>query len=362
MTIRQLLSTTGPGNACLSTAGQHALAARCLPRSDPGMTSPLPARCLELLDQQHGIIARWQAAPAGLSEAAADQWLRGHRWQRLYSGVYASFTGEPGRTAVLWAAVLRAGPGALLSHWTAAELDLLAGAGDVIHVTIPTAERIRVPAHECAPPLSAIIVHRSSRAIQARHPARIPPRTRVEETAIDLAQAASSLDGAMSWLIRACARGLTTPALLGAAMVARPRLRWRSELTAALADISDGAHSALELRYVRHVETAHGLPRAVRQAPSKVAGRSRYLDNHYQEFGVAVELDGQVAHPVEARWRDIHRDNASATLGLLTLRYSWADVTTQPCQVAAQIGEVLRQRGWTGRLRACSPTCIAAHP
>jgi hypothetical protein len=324
------------------------------------MTGRLPARCQELLDHQQGIIARWQAAPAGLSVAAVDQWLRRQRWQRLYSGVYASFTGEPGRTAVLWAAVLRAGPGALLSHWTAAELDLLAEAGGVIHVTIPTIQRIRIPAHECAPPLPAIMVHRSARAVQARHPARIPPRTRVEETALDLAQAASNLDEAMSWLIRACARRLTTPPLLGAAMAERPRLRWRSELSTALADISDGAHSALELRYVRRVERPHGLPRAVRQAPSKVARRSRYLDNHYQEFGVAVELDGQAAHPVEARWRDIHRDNASATLGLITLRYSWADVTTHPCQVAAQIGEVLWQRGWTGRLRACAPTCLAA--
>jgi len=337
------------------------MAGRAAARSDQCMTGLLPTRCQELLDHQHGIIARWQAAEAGLSMTMVDQWLRLHRWQRLYSGVYASFTGEPGRTAVLWAAVLRAGPGALLSHWTAAELDLLTEAGAAIHVTIPAAQRIRIPAVECPPLLPAIIVHRSARAAEARHPARVPPRTRVEETAIDLTQVAFSLEEAMSWLIRACGRRLTTPPLLDAAMAARPRLRWRSELSTALADISDGVHSALELRYVRHVERPHGLPRAVRQAASKVAGRSRYLDNHYQEFGVAVELDGQVAHPAEARWRDIHRDNASATLGLLTLRYGWADVTTHPCQVAAQIGEVLRLRGWTGRLRACAPACIAAH-
>jgi very-short-patch-repair endonuclease len=321
------------------------------------MTSRLPDHCQELLGHQHGIIARWQTAQARLDASGIDERLRRRRWQRLYSGVYASFTGEPSRTAVLWAAVLRAGPDALLSHWTAAELDLLAEAAGAVHVTIPTGQRIRVPAQECSPPLPVIIVHRSARAGQARHPARIPPRTRVEETVIDLTQAASSLDEAMSWLIRGCARRLTTPPLLAAAMTARARIRWRSELSSALADISEGAQSALELRYVRRVERPHGLPRARRQAPSKVAGRSRYLDNHYREFGVAVELDGRVAHPAEARWRDIHRDNASATMGLITLRYGWADVTTYPCLVAAQIGEVLRQRGWTGRLRACAPAC-----
>jgi hypothetical protein len=36
--------------------------------------------------------------------------------------VYALFSGEPGREALLWAAVLRAGPDAMLSHHTAAEL------------------------------------------------------------------------------------------------------------------------------------------------------------------------------------------------------------------------------------------------
>jgi hypothetical protein len=324
------------------------------------MASHLPSSCQELLDRQHGVLARWQAAQAGLSMPVIDERLRRHRWQRLYCGVYAAFTGEPGRAAVLWAAVLRAGSGALLSHWTAAELDLLAEASGAIHVTVPTPQRIHVPACECAPPLPAIIVHRSARIAAARHPARIPPRTRIEETVIDLTQAASSLDEAMSWLIRGCARRLTTPSLLAAAMAARSRLRWRGELSTALADIGEGAHSTLELRYVRHVERAHGLPRAARQAPSKVAGRSRYLDNHYREFGVAVELDGRIAHPAEARWRDIHRDNASAAVGITTLRYGWADVTTDSCRVAAEIAHVLRQRGWPGRLYACGAHCRAA--
>ena len=32
----------------------------------------------------------------------------------------------------------------------------------------------------------------------------------------------------------------------------------------------------------------------------------------YQAYGVVVELDGRVAHPVEGRWRDTRRANASA--------------------------------------------------
>ena len=74
---------------------------------------------------------------------------------------------------------------------------------------------------------------------------------------------------------------------------------------------------------------------------------------------MVVELDGRVAHPGEARWRDIHRDNASAAAGMITLRYNWADITSDPCRVAGEIAVVLRRRGWTGRIRACGPACTA---
>jgi very-short-patch-repair endonuclease len=72
-----------------------------------------------------------------------------------------------------------------------------------------------------------------------------------------------------------------------------------------------------------------------------------------------VELDGRAAHPAEERWRDIHRDNLSAAVGMVTLRYNWADVTTDPCRVAGEIAAVLRRQGWTGRLRPCGPACTA---
>src|SRR5262249_31631216 len=83
----------------------------------------LPGTCQELLELQHGVIARWQMAQAGWSVRIVDPQLHSGRWQPLYRGVYATFTGRPSRTAFLWAAVLRAGPGAALSFDTAAELD-----------------------------------------------------------------------------------------------------------------------------------------------------------------------------------------------------------------------------------------------
>jgi hypothetical protein len=142
-------------------------------------------------------------------------------------------------------------------------------------------------------------------------------------------------------------------------MAARSRLRWRSDLAGVLADAGAGILSVLERRYVYGVERAHGLPRADRQSRSRVGCRTRYLDNLYPQFGVAVEVDGRAAHPAESRWRDIHRDNASATAGIITLRYGWADVTGRACRVAAETAMVLQRRGWHGRPRPCGAGCLA---
>jgi hypothetical protein len=327
------------------------------------VASRLDHDCQDVLSVQHGVIARWQIGQAGLGVRAIDPQLHIGRWQPLYRGVYASFTGPPSRMAVLWAAVLRAGPGAALSYDSAAELDgLVDKPGASIHVTVGYARQVTISSRDGQGRVPRIIAHRCARIGEARHPTRTPPRTRIEETTIDLVQASPDIDHAFSWLARACGRRLTTDELLRASMAARPKLRWRAELARALGEIGEGIHSLLEWRYIRGVEGPHGLPKAKRQAVSRAGARTRYLDNHYREFGVAVELDGHAAHPAEARWRDIHRDNASAEAGIVTLRYSWADVTGEPCRVAAEVARVLQLRGWTGHPRRCGPGCPAAPP
>ncbi len=316
------------------------------------MSAPLSNECAWLIDHQHGVIARGQAAAVGLDLAVIDTQLRGNRWRQLYRGVYATYTGNPPRRSQLWAGVLRAGPGAALSHHTAAELDGLTDRpSKIIHVTVGHERRVRIAAgdrHELAP---RIVVHRSGRIDAIRHPVRTPPRTRAEETVVDLTQLSASFDDAFSWLSRGCGRRLVTPQLVHTAVGMRRRVRWRDEILGALPLIADGVHSYLEYRYVRDVEQAHGLPTAERQAKF-IRGvrfpRSQYLDNLYEPFGVVVELDGSAAHLVEDRWRDIHRDNFFATLGIMTLRFSWPDVTRRSCPVAVGVGDVLHTRGWDG--------------
>jgi hypothetical protein len=200
-------------------------------------------------------------------------------------------------------------------------------------------------------------VHRLDRPPSARHPVLLPPRTRVEETVLDLAATASSADDAIAWVFRATGRGLTTVERIRRTMVLRGRMYWRAELAACLDDAAGGVRSNLEHRYVWAVERPHGLPRPVRQARVVRDGRVRYLDNFYPEFLIGTELDGRAAHPAGERWRDYRRDNAGVTEGIITLRYGWSDVTGHPCRVAAQVAAVLAQRGWPGPPRRCGSGC-----
>ncbi len=268
----------------------------------------------------------------------------------LQRGVYAVFTGAPCREAQLWAVLLRAGPDASLSHGTAAALSGLTGdpCGPV-HIIVP---RGRQPRR-----IPGVIVHRVERARNARHPALLPPRTRLEETVLDLATTARSIDEAFGWIFRATGQRLTTAEHIQRAMAAREKMRWRTELAACLVDVDEGVRSNLEHRYVGRVERPHRLPRAVRQARVIRYGRVSYLDNLYEDYLVCVELDGRAAHPSGERWRDSRRDIAGADDGIITVRDGWSDVTGQPCRAAAQVAGVLRQRGWDGTPCRCGPRC-----
>jgi very-short-patch-repair endonuclease len=314
------------------------------------MTANLPESCRQLIDLQRGVLARWQAPAAELKPTTINSLLRSGRWQPLQRGVYATFSGMPSRDAELWAAVLRVGPQAILSHQSAAELDgLTSTRSEVIHVTVPDGKHIeRIP---------GIRLHRSERLAEARHPSRTPPRTRIEETVLDLTQTAKNIDAAFGWLCQGCGSRLTTSDLLLTALHQRRKVRWRPIMASALQDIGDGAQSVLEVRYVRDVERPHGLPRARRQAKVTTSSGRIYLDNLVDRYRTCIELDGKAAHPVAGRWRDIARDNASAADGITTLRYGWPDVTQHSCQTAAQIAEVLRSRGWTGQPTPCGWSC-----
>jgi hypothetical protein len=323
------------------------------PCQSPGMVNHVPEELREIAGFQDGIVSRKQALEAGLSHEALRSRLTSGRWQGVHPGVIATFTGQLPRRATLWAAVLRAGPGGMLSYHTAAEVDgVLARRSSLVHVTVPQRR------HVC--PIPGLVIHRSERAEAARHPSRTPPRTRLEETVLDLAGSARSFDEAFNWLCLACAGRFITPTRLREAMGERGKMRWRAEISVGLDEVSSGVHSWLERRYLRDVERPHGLPPAVRQAKHRRGQRAGYSDIVYEEYGVVVETDGQAAHPDTERWWDAARDNAAAAQGIITLRYPYSEVATRPCEVAAEVAAVLLRQGWQAMPRGCEPSCPVA--
>jgi hypothetical protein len=319
-----------------------------------GMRAEIPPSLVEKAAFQAGVINRQQALRYGMSRNAVTSKVRHGSWRQLYLGVYATFTGPVGREARLWAAVLYAGEGAQLSHETAAEVNgLTERRSTLIHVTVPIGRRVRQ--------LRGMKIHLSSHIDPtARFPRGVLPHTLVEETIVDLVNAADCLDDACGWITTAFGRRLTGEGPLRKTLSTRKKLRWRGQLDEFITAAAGGAHSLLEFRYGRDVERAHGLPKAREQVPfTKADGSRGFRDRCYEKYGLVVELDGKQAHPEERRGHDRRRDNDATAGGGATLRYDWDDVTRHSCDTAAQVARSLAKRGWPGQLKPCSQSCRA---
>jgi hypothetical protein len=319
------------------------------------MTKPRSVTWPELLDFQSRIVGRRQAVRYGVSRAAVARRTKSGAWQRLHRGTYATFSGVPPREARLWAALLRAGPGAVLSHETAAEVHrLIDKPAPKIHVTVPAE---RNPARRS--PIRGVVIHRSRNVASEPLPPWQLPRTPIAETVVDLVESAATTDDAFACLTRAIGRNLVSPGMLRETLAARKRMRRRTWLVEALTDVADGVMSPIELRYVRDVERAHGLPQAKRQARRELDGGVRYLDNFYEAFRLCVEIDGRLTHPPEQKWRDADRDSDNLFRDdVQTIRLGLLHVTSGRCAQAAKLATLFIRRGWDGAgLRPCGPDC-----
>ena len=244
---------------------------------------------------------------------------------------YLTFTGPVGPGTRVWGAVLYAGVGATASLGTAAWLWGLRG-------DLPARLDVCVPFERKVADQPGVRVATRKNLAAVRHPAQLPPRTRVEDTVLDLLDQATGEDEVVGLITGACQRRLTTAARLGQRAAGRTRLRWRGLTGEVLDDVRDGVQSALERRWRRDVERAHGLPTGTRNRAEGTRGRQRYRDVRYRKYLTVVELDGNATHPSEDRELDRARDNEVAERAEVTLRYGWKSVAGSPCATAAQVG------------------------
>lgn len=300
-----------------------------------------------LARQQAGAISVAQLLDRGADRAWIRRQVDSRRWQRVHDGVVVAHGGPvPWRTRA-WAALLYAGPGAVLSHASAAYLhDFGSQAPRAIEVSIPHDRRV-------VPVTGVIIRRRASVPPSGGRPAR----TWRGDTVVDLVAAARSDDDAVGWVcdaVRAGARLLE----ITDALARRTRVPNRKVLEELLAEVAAGVESALERRYHRDVGRRHGLPRAELQVREVVGGVWIRADCVYRGLGVRVELDGALAHPQGRTDADTWRDNAVVLArGEITLRYRWRHVAVTPCATAVQVAAALTAGGWRGRAHPCGPGC-----
>jgi predicted transcriptional regulator of viral defense system len=76
----------------------------------------------KLAARQHGVVSLPQLKALGLGASGARARVAAGKLQRLHQGVYAVGLAKPTREARYMAAVLACGPGAALSHRSAADL------------------------------------------------------------------------------------------------------------------------------------------------------------------------------------------------------------------------------------------------
>lgn len=299
--------------------------------------------------EQHGAVDTGQLAALGVTADAIAANVDASRWRALLPRVYTTTTGLPPRPTRLHAALLYAGPSAILSHRTAAEeWGMLPVEEGPVHVTVP---------YRCSavsqPP--EVVIHRS-RAFAYIAVASVPPRTSRADTAIDLAVAEPSAREAMRRLVGVTTMCSISLAELERQLVERPPYRYRRALASALHRMAGGVASVLEDLYALNVEAAHAIPSAARQVPFVVDGYTLWEDAVYDHVGVplTVRLDGREyhSHPRVA-FRDRRRDNAAELAGRARLVFGWRDISEDACGAAREVLTVLNRHGWHGPALPC---------
>jgi hypothetical protein len=310
----------------------------------------------ELLALQSGVISRRQVLAAGGCDPDIARHLRRRIWARIHDGVYVDHTGEPSWKQRAWAAVLYYWPAVLdgASALKACGVRITDARRPSMGVEVAI-DRTRSVADE-----DGIRVTRRADFENQAQMNLCPPRVRVEHALLSVASRMQSEDGAVGVLADACQSRHTTPDRLLDALRQRQRLPRRRLVLSVLEDVTSGAYSVLERRYLLRVERPHGLPTGTRQRKIRAGRRTHYRDVDYVGLHTIVELDGRLGHEaVTDRWADLDRDVDAAVRGALTVRVGWKQVL-DPCRLAAAVGRILEARGWAGSPRPCQPGCAVA--
>jgi very-short-patch-repair endonuclease len=286
-------------------------------------------RVLQLAERQWGVVARWQLLELGLTPAAITRWIRSGRLHRIHPGVYSVGHSVVPLEGRLLAAILYAGPGAALSHASAAHWwGLIPYLPDTTHVTSSRQRRS----------LEGVRVHRAKRIERVME--KGIPVTPVSRTLLDFAA-----DAPLGQVRKAVAKAdflhllelealdrLTGMGRAGSSRLNRALSLHRPEYAR--------TRSPLEDAFLDLCRT-HRLP----FPEVNVAIGPYTVDALWREARLVVEVDGGDGHSSYAQMQsDRDRELYLRRRGHAVLRYSWRQVTTQEAAVAADVRQALNDR------------------
>lgn len=288
--------------------------------------------------RQRNHLCRPDVLEAGGSDSLIRARLSSGRWRRRHAGVYCVAPAPVGWKGELQAAVLAAGPAALVSHRAALVLWGLDGLRWApVEITVP---------YEHGPVPSDVVRHRTRRRMTSTFRHGIPVTT-VERTLIDC--------GAVlpPWVVEeafdsAVRRKLTTHALVARELkisggrgvrgsrAVRAMLAARENVTA--------TGSAAELAFLRVVRDA-GIEAPELQVPVRLPDHTvAVVDFMWPDRRKIVEIDGLDAHgSARSLEADLDRQNQLLSLGYGLRRYSGRTVRRRPEHVAAALLRFLEE-------------------
>lgn len=301
----------------------------------------LAASLDDVLEGQYGALARWQARVLGMSDDAFDRRLRSGALEWKHKGVAVARGWRHHELAPLAAAVLRAGPGAHLSLWSAAGLLRvdLRGSSELHHLWVPHMDRR--PAPEKGLELRRSRALTSSLDVTIRK--RLPVTT-VERLVVDrLARPMTTRDreGLVAELLQ---KGRTTEKRLTAC--AARRLEGARVLRDLLGVVL-GHDSGLEVELDGHARDVGIVcePLATIVHPD---GTEDEVDLLALAAGVVLEADGWAFHRDPAqREADEQRDERLRRLGLVVLRFTTRQIREEPAECRRRIARACEGRSWT---------------
>jgi very-short-patch-repair endonuclease len=279
----------------------------------------------QLAAGQHGVVSRRQLLDAGLTSRMVQARVARRQLLPLHRGVYAVGHAQLRPEGRWLAAVLAAGPGAALSHRSAAALHGIRESGGAVDVT--TTRRVNV---------RGVVIHRATRLDAQDLTTRRGVRTTtVARTLADLAKTLTAEQ--LGKLLREMDR----TGRLSAAVVERASGRADAALRAALNEHARLAtsltRSELEDRFLALLAD-HDLPRPLTNHP--VCGMK--VDAVWPQQRLAVELDGWAFHHDRAAFEeDRARSARLAEAGWTPVRFTHAQVVDRSHDVAATLRTLL---------------------